>query len=113
MNWQSLDNEQSLEDLIDRSRVVPCLIFKHSTRCPISSIAKMRLENDWDFEAEKLEPYYLDLIAHRQISNLVAQTFQVAHESPQVLLIKNGECTYDSSHLDIQMEELHECYEEA
>ncbi|MEO0628886.1 MAG: bacillithiol system redox-active protein YtxJ [Bacteroidota bacterium] len=112
MNWHPITSEQAIQDLIDRSRVVPCLIFKHSTRCPISSIAKMRLEDHWDFGTDELEPYYLDLIAYRQLSNMVAQQFSVAHESPQVLLIRDGHCTYDSSHLDIQVAELHECYQD-
>ncbi|MEM6397274.1 MAG: bacillithiol system redox-active protein YtxJ [Bacteroidota bacterium] len=112
MNWHPLTSEQSIHDLVDRSRVVPCLIFKHSTRCPISSIAKMRLEEGWDFESDQLEPYYLDLISFRALSNLVATQFDVAHESPQVLVIKDGECTYDTSHLDINISELHECYQD-
>ena len=86
------------------------LIFKHSTRCSISTMAKYRLEDDWNFEGKKLEPYYLDLINYRDLSKEVAEKFDVHHESPQVLLIKNGECTYDASHLDITVSELHEIY---
>lgn len=50
--------------------------------------------------------YYLDLLAHRNISNKIAEDFQVYHESPQVLLIRNGECVYDESHMAITMDEL-------
>lgn len=113
MKWQTLSQAVDLEHLIDRSRVIPCLIFKHSTRCPISSIAKHRLEADWDFKAEELEPYFLDLIAYRQLSQQIAETFGVHHESPQVLLIRDGQCTYDNSHLDINLAELHECYSDS
>ena len=110
MKWQTLSKAEDLNQLIDRSRVIPCLIFKHSTRCPISSIAKHRLEADWDFSDDELEPYFLDLIAYRHLSHEIAETFSVHHESPQVLLIRDGLCTYDNSHLDINLAELRECY---
>jgi bacillithiol system protein YtxJ len=50
--------------------------------------------------------YYLDLLNYRAISNAIAEKFSVYHESPQILLIKNGECNYDESHGGIQMEEI-------
>lgn len=71
-------------------------------------MAKYRLESDWDFLENELEPYYLDLIAHRNVSNELAERFSVHHESPQILLIKNGECILDASHLDISIEEIRE-----
>ena len=111
IHWKALDSVPAVEHLIERSRERPCLIFKHSTRCSISSLAKHRLEGDWDFAEDKLEPYFLDLIAHRDVSRYVADTFDVHHESPQVLLIANGECYYDASHLDIRVAELHEVYQ--
>lgn len=110
MKWNKLESPNELSAIVERSKEVPCLIFKHSTRCSISSMAKYRLEDDWDFSEEEIEPYYLDLIAYRPISGAVAEAFSVHHESPQVLLIKNGECTYDASHLDITVSELRECY---
>lgn len=108
MNWIPLNTEHQVAEIIARSSQVPCLILKHSTRCSISSIAKHRLEDDWSFNPEELEPYYLDLIAHRSISANLAEEFQVHHESPQVLLIVDGECIYDASHLDISVAELKE-----
>jgi bacillithiol system protein YtxJ len=108
MNWKLLNNPNQLADIILQSGKVPCLIFKHSTRCNISSVAKFRLEDDWNFSAEEIEPYYLDLLQHKDISNIIAEKFQVWHESPQVLLIANGECVYDASHLDISVAELQE-----
>ncbi len=108
MNWIPLDSLDQLNKIIERSNEIPCAIFKHSTRCSISSMAKLRLEGDWDFSNNDIEAYYLDLIAHRDISNQIAETFSVHHESPQILLIKNGACTYDSSHLDITVDELKE-----
>ena len=69
-------------------------------------MAKNRLEKNWDFKTDEVEPYYLDLISYRSLSNAVTETFDVFHESPQLLLIKDGECIYDASHLDISVSEL-------
>jgi bacillithiol system protein YtxJ len=108
MNWNQIDSVEAVETLIRRSFQTPCLIFKHSTRCEISSIAKYRLEQDWAFEKNHLEPYFLDLLAYRPVSAYIADTFQVHHESPQVLIIHQGECVYDAAHLDIQVNEIAE-----
>ena len=110
IQWIPLSSEGQLEDIVQQSNDVPCLIFKHSTRCSISSMAKSRLEKSWDFSADDIKPYYLDLIAFRDVSNAIVEKFGVYHESPQALLIRNGECTYDASHLDISVQELHACY---
>ena len=110
VQWISLTNEGQLEDIVKQSNTIPCLIFKHSTRCNISSMAKVRLEKGWDFDANDMKPFYLDLISFRNVSEAIAEKFGIYHESPQVLLIRNGECTYDASHLDISVEELHACY---
>ncbi|MFN7326960.1 MAG: bacillithiol system redox-active protein YtxJ [Chitinophagales bacterium] len=108
MNWIPLTKEEQIAELVERSKQVPCLVFKHSTRCSISSIAKHRLEDDWSFTPEEIVPYYLDLISYRPLSSKIAEDFQVHHESPQVLLIVDGECIYDASHLDISVAELKE-----
>ena len=108
MNWIPLQRVHDVESIIERSGQVPCLILKHSTTCPISSLAKHRLEKQWDFPDGALETYYLDLLRYRDISNLIAQTFDVRHESPQVLLIKDGVCVHDASHLDIRVDDLHQ-----
>jgi len=111
MNWNLLNTSKQLDKLLEQSKSVPVLIFKHSTRCSISSMAKYRLEDDWNFSEDKLKPFLLDLIAYRSISNEIADRFSIHHESPQVLLIRDGECTYDASHLDISVKEIHECYD--
>lgn len=81
------------------------LIFKHSTRCSISMMAKRRFELDWDKLPTDMPLYFLDLIKHRDLSNKIAQEFQVHHESPQILLIKNGECVLDQSHGSISVDD--------
>jgi len=106
MNWIELLDENQLETIKEESAAQPVVIFKHSTRCNISSMAKSRLERS---EAPQNVIFYqLDLIRYRNISNKIADVFGVHHESPQVLLIKNGECVYDESHGSITMDELAE-----
>jgi len=106
MNWKELTETSQLQALCDDSKLRPVVIFKHSTRCSISHMAKARL--DRATPPEGIDFYYLDLIQHRQLSNEIAERFAVYHESPQVLLIKNCECLYDQSHNGITMEEIAE-----
>ena len=104
MNWIELTKESQLTDIKEQSRNKPQLIFKHSTRCAVSGVARNRLERST--APENVDFYFLDLIRNREISNKVAAEFSVFHESPQVLLIKNGECIYDESHSGINMNEI-------
>jgi len=106
IQWHQLTTEAELGAVIKRSHTVPCVIFKHSTRCSISSMAKGRFERNWDLDGTEIEPYYLDLIANRPVSNKIAETLGVVHQSPQIILIKNGKAIYDTSHNDITVEEL-------
>jgi bacillithiol system protein YtxJ len=104
MNWIPLSNAQQLEDIKINSAYRPQLIFKHSSRCSISSMARNRL--DKNAFPKGIDFYFLDIINHRNISNKVASDFQVHHESPQVLLINKGACIYDESHSGIHMDEI-------
>ncbi len=103
MKWQTLTSVHDVEALIERSATLPCLILKHSTRCPISSMAMRRLEGSWNLGEDEVEAYYLDLIRYRDVSNHITASFAVDHESPQILLIKDGICVHDASHLDISV----------
>lgn len=111
MNWLPLTSIAEVESIKNRSHEVPCMIFKHSTTCSISAIAKDRLERDWDFSETELPAFYLDLLKFRPVSGFIAETFEIHHESPQLLVISNGECIYDASHLDISVDELKEALE--
>lgn len=104
MNWIDLNSEAQLDTLCEKSHEKPVVIFKHSTRCSISTMAKGRLDRAGSIEGADF--YYLDLLAHRPLSNLIAERFSVYHESPQILVIRNGECTYDESHNGIDPDEL-------
>lgn len=102
MNWKKLTEIGQLSQLDEASAQQPILIFKHSTRCSISSTALARLQREWKAELEeKITPYFLDLIAHRNVSNAIAERYSVEHESPQALLIQNGKCIFSQTHLDI------------
>ncbi len=104
MNWITLQTEAQLEEIRQRSTRRPQLIFKHSTRCSTSALVKGRLERATP--PETIDFYFLDLIRNRPVSNRIAEDFFVEHESPQVLLIRNGECIYDESHLGITMDDI-------
>ncbi len=106
MDWIPLTNENQLEDIRKESSQRPQVIFKHSTRCSISSMAKNRLERAAAPEGIKF--HYLDLIKYRSISNKIEEQFMIHHESPQVLVIKDGECVYDESHSGISMDDIEE-----
>ncbi len=102
MNWIKLTNKSQLDTIQTESNTEPVVIFKHSTSCSISRTALDRLERNWKSEElENVKPYYLDLLSFREISNSIADRFQVEHQSPQVLIIKNGESVYDKSHFEI------------
>ncbi len=107
MQWQSLTKSEQIEQIKEESKNQPVVIFKHSTSCSISGTAKSRLERQWPTaDLQNVKPYYLDLLSYRSISGQVAEVFGVRHESPQLLLIKDGACQYHGSHLGISLPEV-------
>ncbi|MBK8817900.1 MAG: bacillithiol system redox-active protein YtxJ [Saprospiraceae bacterium] len=110
MNWKFLTEISQLEVVRQASENRDVLIFKHSTTCSISQLAKLRLEDQWE---ENIIPdvFYLDVKRDRNVSSHIADSFGVHHESPQVLIIRKGECIYDASHFDISVEEIKETLE--
>ena len=107
MNWNKLEDVSQLAVINEESKSIRVMLFKHSTRCSISSMALNRVESNWkDSDNQLVKPYYLDLIAHRDISNLVAQQYGIEHQSPQVLIISNGTCIYNASHNSIRYAEI-------
>ena len=105
INWNELTHLGQLNDIIEISNEKPVAIFKHSTRCSVSRMALKQFENEFN-SSDKVTPYFLDLIAHRDISNEIASRFGVTHQSPQLILIKEGNAIYNVSHSDIDAEEL-------
>ena len=101
MNWKALNTFEDLEEIIKRSSQQPVLIYKHSTRCSLSSIVRSRLERSWKADPFDIEGHFLDLISFREVSNAVEDQFKVLHQSPQVLVIDQSKCIFHCSHLAI------------
>lgn len=106
MQWKNITDLSQINEIQQQPGY--SLIFKHSTRCSVSLMAKRRFELDWDMIPENTALYFLDLISYRAISAEIAEKFKVHHESPQILLIKDGDCVLDASHSDISAEEVAE-----
>jgi bacillithiol system protein YtxJ len=104
MHWIHLTDEEQLKQILNKSQVKPQVIFKHSTRCSISTVALQRLQKV--SQPEDIDFYFLDLLSYRHLSNKIAEAFKVNHESPQILLIKDGDCIYEESHMGISMNEI-------
>lgn len=102
MTWQELTSLPQWAEVLQQSWQTPVAVFKHSTRCSISSTAKSRLERDLQGNEPSFLVYYLDLIAHRDVSNAIALDLGVVHQSPQLIVIKDGKPVYDGSHNMIQ-----------
>lgn len=102
--WQPLTEADQLTDIVRESHEKPVLIFKHSTTCSISAAAKSKIERQWpDADLADVKIYYLDLLRFRPISAEIATKFGIRHESPQLLLIQDGECRFDASHMGIRL----------
>lgn len=107
MNWIQLKDENTLKDIKSESAEKPVVIFKHSTRCSISAAALGRLERNWNAqEMTDIKFYFLDVITNRQVSQKVEDVFDVVHESPQLLIISNGNCIFHNSHMSIGYPEI-------
>lgn len=104
LTWNTLTHVDELEIIKEKSFKKPQVLFKHSTRCLTSSLVKKRLERS--SEVPDADFYYLNLIRYRDVSNKISDIFNIYHESPQVLLIKDGKCFYNESHFGIDMHEL-------
>lgn len=98
MKWIELNEINQLKEIAAQSQTKAQIIFKHSTQCNISADALAEMNHF------KGEAWYLDLLAHRDISNQIAEQFQVRHQSPQVIIIKNNEVVYHESHWRIKAE---------
>ena len=107
MNWNKLESIDQLKRIDEESKSEKILLFKHSTRCSISSTALDRLERNWkDEDSLRIKPFYLDLLQHRDVSNEIASHYHITHQSPQILIISEGKCIYNASHLDITVKDI-------
>ncbi len=103
--WKHLNGLDQLDGIVTDSTTRPQLIFKHSTRCSISSMALERFEREWD-PATACDIWLLDLLQHRDISNAIAQRTGVMHQSPQAILVVDGDAVFDASHSAISAREV-------
>ena len=102
VNWITLNDINQLDEIIAESKFKPVIIFKHSTSCSISRMALKGFERDFNFGDEVLV-YFLDLLNFRDISNKIAAVFDVIHQSPQILIIKDGNSIFNASHENIDV----------
>ena len=100
VGWIQLTDLGQLNEIVDSSTDKVVVIFKHSTRCSISRMVLKQFENEFDLQ-DKVVPYFLDLLEHRDISNEIATRFEVQHQSPQLIVIKDRKAVYNASHESI------------
>jgi len=105
-SWNALKSIDQLDAIEKESFEQPVVIFKHSISCGLSAMARFQLERDWDFESEELKFYYLDLINNRSVSNEVADRYGIIHQSPQIIVLKDGKTVYNTSHHKISIPDL-------
>lgn len=101
LTWLPLTSLEQLETIETESNTASVLIFKDSTRCGISKMVIKQFEKLFTEENQHLKVYYLDLLNYRDISNEIAVKFQVMHQSPQLIVVRNGTAVHHASHNDI------------
>lgn len=106
INWKQLTSMEQLDEIVSASKSKTVAIFKHSTRCGISRMVLRNFENSYTLSEEQLDLYYLDLLSYRDISDAIGHRLQVIHQSPQLLVIKNGTAVAHASHHSINASEL-------
>ena len=106
MNWNTITNKKQVDSAVQRSFEKPVLFFKHSTRCGASAYAQRQLNESWDLREEEITPYFLDLLAHRDVSNYIADKLSVIHQSPQVIMVREGKVIYAVSHHAISVDKI-------
>ncbi len=104
--WNRLQSIEQLNTISEESKTTPVVIFKHSTRCGISRMVLKQFESNYDIDPSQMKLYFLDLLSNRDVSDEVGYKFQVMHQSPQLIVIKNGVAVAHASHHSINASEL-------
>lgn len=99
ITWIDLVKPEQLDEAIAASHNLPVIIFKHSTRCSVSRMALRQFETH--YSVRNARTYFLDLLNFRDISNEIASRLQVVHQSPQIIVLKDGKCIFTESHGEI------------
>ncbi|GAA3516025.1 bacillithiol system redox-active protein YtxJ [Aquimarina addita] len=106
--WQELKTIEQLNSIAEGSKTKTQAIFKHSTRCGISKMVFRNFESSFDLSENQVDLYYLDLLNYRDISSEISAKFQVLHESPQFIVIRNEVAVHHASHSEITPQVLHQ-----
>ena len=102
----TLNDVSELEKIDEISFSKPVVLFKHSTSCSISRFVLKQFDANYNFSEDKIDWYLLDLLSFRPISNAIAERYNIQHQSPQILVIKDGVCVYNASHESIDVNDL-------
>lgn len=105
-HWSELTQVEQLDILVEESSTNPVVIYKHSVACNLSDMKKVGLMSDWDFDVSEISFYYLNLLKYRGISNAIEQRFNVRHESPQLIVLQEGNVIYHTSHHEVRVENI-------
>ena len=104
--FYTLDKMEQFDEIDEISQTKPVVLFKHSTRCSISRMALKQFDTEFNYPEEKIDWYLLDLLNHRDLSNEIASRYNVIHQSPQIVVIRNGKAVFNESHDSISAEDL-------
>lgn len=106
MKYFTLDKMEQFDEIDEISKTKPVVLFKHSTRCSISKMVLKQFDAEFNYPEEKIDWYLLDLLNHRDLSNEIASRYNVVHQSPQIVVIRNGKAVFNESHDSISAEDL-------
>ncbi|HXA02657.1 MAG TPA: bacillithiol system redox-active protein YtxJ [Cytophagaceae bacterium] len=107
MNWIELTDENQIDEIKEFSKTGVAIVYKHSHRCATCTMALARIERSWNNdEMLHTKPFFVNVVHARSLSNKIADFFEVRHESPQILIIKDEKCIYTASHLSISYPEV-------
>ncbi|MCG2792692.1 MAG: bacillithiol system redox-active protein YtxJ [Weeksellaceae bacterium] len=104
--WKNIETQKDLDLAVEKSFQHKVLIFKHSTRCFISKTVLKSFEKQMQNSHQDLAYYFLDLLAHRDISNQIEDRFSVTHQSPQLIVLEHGKAVYNASHQSIDLDKI-------
>lgn len=104
--FYTLDDIKLLDVVDEISHTKPVVLFKHSTRCSISRFALKRFDAEFNYTDDQMGWYLLDLLNHRDISNEIAKRYNVEHQSPQIIVVRNGKAIFSSTHDGIDAHDL-------
>jgi len=106
VKYFQFDKMEQFDEIDEISKTKPVVLFKHSTRCSISRMALKQFDAEFNYPEEKIDWYLLDLINHRDLSNEIASRYNIVHQSPQIVVIRNGKAVFNESHDSISAEDL-------